>query len=240
VSAKKLATMTGNALPVLQEFESVDIMTVNLWYPEPNLVPEGLGYLIPRSVSHDLNPERALGVFFDSQVGLSGPGEPDGTKLFVLMGGHYYDKPGQVIPTEQEAVAQAKALVQRHLGIDASSPCHAMASLAKDCIPQQNVGWMSRLRRLDEQLTREYRGTVAAVGGFISRPGVLGALAEGWRAAQLSPVQYVKLEDIFASDQATRRWSESPMVMEHAPPYHHLLPVSAVDAVRGPRWSWFR
>ena len=90
--------MVPGKLPSLKQFESVSIMAVNLWFPEPNLKPPGFGYLIPRSVSKELNPHHALGVFFDSDIGNNHPEEPEGTKLFVLMGGHHYEDPSVKIP----------------------------------------------------------------------------------------------------------------------------------------------
>ncbi|KEF63834.1 uncharacterized protein A1O9_01812 [Exophiala aquamarina CBS 119918] len=50
---------------------SVNVMVVNLYYSNPNLIPPehtGFGYLIPRSVPFDQNPERALGVIFGSET----------------------------------------------------------------------------------------------------------------------------------------------------------------------------
>jgi protoporphyrinogen oxidase len=54
-------------------FDSVNkattVMVVNLYYHSPSLLPDkylGFGYLIPRSVDLDQNPERALGVIFGS------------------------------------------------------------------------------------------------------------------------------------------------------------------------------
>ena len=56
---------------------SVNVMVINLYYSNPNLLPEsirGFGYLIPRSVPAEQNPERALGVIFSSET--SGRSEP--------------------------------------------------------------------------------------------------------------------------------------------------------------------
>ena len=48
---------------------TVDVMVVNLYYAEEHLpIPRGFGYLIPRSVPADQNPERALGVIFASET----------------------------------------------------------------------------------------------------------------------------------------------------------------------------
>src|SRR5262249_55360275 len=50
---------------------SVSVMVVNLYYSNPDLIPPStrdFGYLIPRSVPIDQNPERALGVIFSSET----------------------------------------------------------------------------------------------------------------------------------------------------------------------------
>ncbi|KAL6247275.1 oxygen-dependent protoporphyrinogen oxidase [Rhinocladiella similis] len=50
---------------------AVSVMVVNLYYSNPNLIPPshaGFGYLIPRSVPSEQNPERALGVIFSSET----------------------------------------------------------------------------------------------------------------------------------------------------------------------------
>ncbi|KAK5078917.1 oxygen-dependent protoporphyrinogen oxidase [Lithohypha guttulata] len=55
--------------------KSVNVMVVNLYYQNPNLpIPRGFGYLIPRSVPVEQNPERALGVIFASET--TGPRGP--------------------------------------------------------------------------------------------------------------------------------------------------------------------
>lgn len=62
---KLKSTLTRND----QGFPSVNVMVVNLYYSNPSLpIPPGFGYLIPRSVPADQNPERALGVIFSSET----------------------------------------------------------------------------------------------------------------------------------------------------------------------------
>lgn len=169
---------------------AVSIMTVNLWYPTPDLKPPGFGYLIPRSVPEWENPNRALGVFFDSDVGVRGKDEPDGTKVFVLSGGHYYENgvdgqpPAVKIPTEEEAIQNAKDLLQDHLGISRDTPCHAMARFAKDCIPQHYVGHMPQMAKAHTLLKEGYGGKLAVAGGWFHKIGAMGALRAGYEAAQ--------------------------------------------------------
>jgi protoporphyrinogen/coproporphyrinogen III oxidase len=169
-------------LPSLEKFESVSIMAVNLWFPEPNLKPPGFGYLIPRSVKEELNPHHALGVFFDSDIENNHPEEPEGTKLFVLMGGHKYAKPGVKIPTPDEAIVQARQLLERHLGIPMSLPCHAEANFSKNCIPQHHVGIQALLQDLNTELETNFEGRLNPIGGAFSRIGGMAALRDGFIA----------------------------------------------------------
>lgn len=54
------------------QLKAVNTMVVNLYYKSPSLpIPSGFGYLIPRTLPMDQNPERALGVLFASEA--SGP-----------------------------------------------------------------------------------------------------------------------------------------------------------------------
>lgn len=184
--SQHLARIT-DTLPSLASSHAVSIMTVNIWYPQTNLKPPGFGYLIPLSVPAEQNPERALGVFFDSDVGVRGPDEPAGTKLFVLMGGHYYDKkqPGASVrvPSEEEAIEQAKRVLERHLGIPQSTPCFAMARLASECIPQYVCGHQDTMAAADEDLRDSFDGRLAVAGGSYTKIGAMGALRNGYDIA---------------------------------------------------------
>ncbi|KAL7927457.1 Protoporphyrinogen oxidase [Trichoderma austrokoningii] len=189
--SQHLASITNNNIPSLNSSHSVSIMTVNIWYPQTNLKPPGFGYLIPLSVPAEQNPERALGVFFDSDVGVKGPNEPAGTKLFVLLGGHFYDssskpQPGATVPvpTEEEAIQQAKRILERHLGIPQSTPCYAMARLARDCIPQYDRGHLDSMMAADDEIHEHFGGTLAVAGGSYTKIGAMGALRNGYDIAR--------------------------------------------------------
>lgn len=65
-----LATSTLNTITstpdLIPDIPSVTVMTVNLYFRNPNLTPNGFGYLIPQATPFENNPERALGVVFDN------------------------------------------------------------------------------------------------------------------------------------------------------------------------------
>jgi oxygen-dependent protoporphyrinogen oxidase len=183
LSAQHIARLTGDKVPSLSTAHSVSVMTVNIWFPQENLKPPGFGYLIPNSVDPELNPEHALGVFFDSDVGTRSKDEPAGTKLFVLMGGHYYDRPGVSPPTEEEAIVQARNLLERHLGIPRDAPAYATANFAKECIPQHYVGHQDLLRNAHSELKQNFGGRLAVAGGSFHRIGTIASLRAGYDAA---------------------------------------------------------
>ena len=190
--AHQLDSITEDKLPTLRQLDSVSIMTVNLWYPEENLVPKGLGYLIPAARTEAENPEKALGVFFDSQCGIGatidGPEmktEPTlerGTKVFVLLGGHYYQKTPER-PTQEEAISLAKGLLQRQLGIPRDTPCYATARYADKCLPQHYTGHRHRMAELSKELQFGFGGRLAVAGGSFGRPGVSAGARAGWEIA---------------------------------------------------------
>ncbi|KAK3063526.1 oxygen-dependent protoporphyrinogen oxidase, partial [Teratosphaeriaceae sp. CCFEE 6253] len=52
--------------PLIPTIAAVTVMTVNLYFPTPAQHPPGFGYVIPSATPFDNNPERALGVVFDT------------------------------------------------------------------------------------------------------------------------------------------------------------------------------
>ncbi|KAM0718188.1 hypothetical protein Q7P37_006520 [Cladosporium fusiforme] len=69
ISALSPAHLNALAPPsttLAPETPSVSVMTVNLYYSQPDMHPAGFGYLIPLATPFEQNPERALGVVFDT------------------------------------------------------------------------------------------------------------------------------------------------------------------------------
>jgi protoporphyrinogen/coproporphyrinogen III oxidase len=166
--------------------QTVNVMVVNLFYRDPNLVPvRGFGYLIPRSIPIEQNPERALGVIFGSETsggsastppessqGTTDQDSAPGTKLTVMIGGHWWSswRPSD-IPDEQSAVEMAKAVLSRHLNITAT-PLVAKARMQWKAIPQYEVGHHDRMARLHHDLRREYEGRLKVAGSAYHGVGV--------------------------------------------------------------------
>ena len=161
-----------DAYHFLNETPAVNVMVVNLYYSEPDLIPvQGFGYLIPRSVPLEQNPERALGVIFGSDSSVGQDTAP-GTKLTVMLGGHWWDgfKSGE-FPDKQSAVEMAQNVLRRHLGISAK-PVVAKAVFQQDAIPQYAVGHHQRMSKVHELLLSEYRGRLKVAGNWYQGIGV--------------------------------------------------------------------
>ncbi|KAG0638328.1 hypothetical protein HOY80DRAFT_968124 [Tuber brumale] len=144
--------------PSLASVQAVTVLVVNLYYRTPNLLPvQGFGYLIPKSVPGSENPEKALGVIFDSDTTPS-----PGTKVTVMMGGHYWQ--GRTsYPDKHEAVEMARTVLQRHLRIT-ETPALTNVTLQKDCIPQYTVGHDERMERAHEDLLTRFDGRLSVAG----------------------------------------------------------------------------
>ena len=145
-------------------------MVVNLYFSNPDILPvHGFGYLIPRSVPYAENPERALGVVFDSDATIGQDGAR-GTKVTVMLGGHWWDE-WDSYPDEDEGARMAKAILGRHLGISVE-PEAIRVSLQRDCIPQYTVGHHNRLSRGSGQLEENFRGRLRVAGNSYTGVGL--------------------------------------------------------------------
>lgn len=153
-------------------------MTVNLFFPKPYLVPvQGFGYLIPQNVPFEQNPERALGVIFDSDA-VVGQDTTSGTKLTVMLGGHWWNS-WEHYPDESEGLELARSVIERHLGIT-EEPAAYNINLSKDCIPQYTVGYQDRLKDYAETLKDDFRGRVRVVGNQFGGVGVNDCIKGAW------------------------------------------------------------
>jgi oxygen-dependent protoporphyrinogen oxidase len=160
----------------------VTVMTVNLYYPNPNLLPvEGFGYLIPQSVPFEQNPERALGVIFDSSA-VKGQDTANGTKLTVMIGGHWWDGWTEY-PTEEEGLEMAKSVLRRHMNITDEPTAH-IASLSRDCIPQYTLGYADRLKEFAQGMSSEFKGRLRVVGAQFNGVSVNDIITAAWQVSR--------------------------------------------------------
>lgn len=161
---------------------SVTVMSINLFYSNPSLLPvSGFGYLIPQSVPFEQNPERALGVIFDSAAA-AGQDTAPGTKLTVMMGGHWWDD-WEFYPTEEEGLAMAKSVLKRHLNISDEPVAHRV-NLSRNCIPQFTLGYEDRLQEEANYLSSKFNGRLRVVGTLYNGIGVNACITGAWNMAR--------------------------------------------------------
>lgn len=165
--------MPGVSLPSLTSIHAVTVMVVNLFYTESDIMPEpGFGYLIPRSIPFEQNPECALGVVFDTYSSL-GQDTP-GTKITVMLGGHWWDSFSKnEYPDEEEGAAMAKAVLRRHLGASFDpEPEKVLVGLQRECIPQYTVGHTARLKTAHQGLMEGFKGRMSVAGSSYGGVGL--------------------------------------------------------------------
>ncbi|GAM85672.1 hypothetical protein ANO11243_036790 [Dothideomycetidae sp. 11243] len=181
----------GRELPVV---DSETVMTVNLYYKEPDMHPVGFGYLIPLATPIEQNPENALGVVFDSSyspdpretsssvmpVPLQDETRERGTKLTVILGGHFWND-WKSYPSEKEGLEMGKEVVKRHMGI-MKDPLVSSVNLQANCIPRYAVGHHNKLSQTHEWLMKRFSGRVKVAGSWIDGVGVNDCLRSAWNA----------------------------------------------------------
>lgn len=191
-------------IPELALIPYSTVMVVNLYYTTPHLVPEpGFGYLIPQSAPFAQNPEFGLGVVFDSY------GTPDldgsvGTKLTVMLGGHYWNGlNAEELPTTEEGKLMAERVVERHLRIT-EKPDRVMATLQKDCIPQYTVGHDQRLKSIHWRIKSQFGDRLSVAGAWTGGVGVNDCVVSGNLAAMTLGEGLTGLEDVLAPKKWVR------------------------------------
>jgi oxygen-dependent protoporphyrinogen oxidase len=157
-------------LTSLAEIHSVTVMVVNLYFPSTTVLPvHGFGYLIPRAIPYEQNPECALGVVFDSDT-ITGQDTVEGTKVTVMLGGHWWDGVDSY-PDSIEGLKMARNILARHLGITDEPTAHKVG-LQKNCIPQYTVGHESRLIEAHDEIKTKFRGKLAVAGNSFKGVGL--------------------------------------------------------------------
>ncbi|EER41694.1 protoporphyrinogen oxidase [Histoplasma capsulatum H143] len=109
----------------------------------------------------------------------AGQDTAEGTKLTVILGGHWWDDwLLSDLPDEENAIAMAKSVLLRHLRI-ADEPVVARARLQRDAIPQPTVGQVTQMERLHDALERRFEGRLKVAGAWYTGVGVNDSIRAG-------------------------------------------------------------
>ncbi|EAQ93372.1 hypothetical protein CHGG_01607 [Chaetomium globosum CBS 148.51] len=243
IFAKTLAEITQDQLPSLSYSTAVNIMVVNIWYPVPqaNFPHNGFGYLVPQLLPFEQNPECILGAIFDSdrESPLPTASNPDpayrgadtvpGTKVTVMMGGHYWDGwPSSAIPDTERAKESALAAIARHLKLPAelSQQAHASAKFCRECIPQHLVGHAARMRGAHLELEWAFKGRLAVAGQSYQNPGAMTTLRAGRDVArQIAGREDEEAGEWAIGDTGLRRFELSHRQLQYMSIPRQILPL---------------
>lgn len=113
-----------------------------------------------------------MGVVFDTDSSI-GQDTASGTKLTVMMGGHWWDHLAAThsYPTEEEGLSMAVAVLKRHLGIQAE-PEAWKVGLHRECIPQYTVGHDQRMKTASRELEKAFKGKLRVAGSSYTGVGL--------------------------------------------------------------------
>lgn len=192
-SAVLAPQISASAPAVALNTRAVTIRTVSFFFADPDLTSKlgAFGYLVP--LTSRTNHEQMLGMFFDSDTYGLRDDEKRGTKVTILMGGHFWsDSAPDALPSEDECVRRARAILARHLGLT-RDPELVHANLARGCIAQHVVSHRATLAGAHDALASAFAGRLAVAGGSYTAVGVMPAMRAGYDAArQLAGRGYVE------------------------------------------------
>lgn len=196
---KVVTTMPDDAAKAINDVQYSNIFLVNVYTKNKKLIPkklEGFGFLVPK---RNENPQSLLGVIYDSCTESdaesffdgSSKGSVDGTKLTLMMGGHFFDSRG--IPSSKANIRAAKDVLQKVLNVDLSefdiiirdeanviskhldlndNDLLISYNLHKDCIPLYNVGFLEIVDTVVNWVSTESNGRVTLGGPNMGKLGI--------------------------------------------------------------------
>ncbi|KAM0787852.1 hypothetical protein ACM66B_003905 [Microbotryomycetes sp. NB124-2] len=192
---------TPAALPSLlrpKHIPSTTVSVVNMAFRNPSpsakrLFPPGFGYLIPRTIPLSMNPHRALGILFDSDVmpDVDSSLEDGLIKCSVLMGGSYWLDSGppaaQGTLSHDKLVQAALETIRLHFPRTAfPEPELTLSHTHYDCIPQVPPGYHEHVLELETRLKDvQQNGSidgikVGIVGSGLASVGINGSVKHAY------------------------------------------------------------
>ena len=156
--------------------KGVDVAVVNMRY-QKNLVKlpyNGFGFLVPSREYSEL-----LGVTWDSLVF---PAQQDDgvCAMTAMIGGAHHPHVGAMSNSELREMAQRLVLPKLNI---LEKPSTIYCGVAKNCIPQYNVGHHESVLRVENTLREAFRGRVHAIGTSLYGVGVADLVYQALRTA---------------------------------------------------------
>lgn len=179
--------------PLINEIPYSSIAVVNVTYTGRGITPvDGFGYLVPRASAHE---SQALGVVFDSCSLPDQDGGADVSRLTVMLGGSRFKELFGDPHTVTKDVLETAALetIRTQLGIN-EAPVDIDATVCAECIPTYTVGYVDRLKTMNEWVNRQLGGRLSVVGAAYGGPAVPQCVVH----ARDLVCRHLKLDDLAA------------------------------------------
>lgn len=136
-----LGPLHSDLSQLLKGIKSASVGVINLGYRHNVLPAKGFGYLVPSSEKQSI-----LGAIWDSSAFPQQNGNPNETRLTVMMGGIH--RPDLLQQGSDHCMSIALQSLHKHLGIS-KDPDTAAFHLAKQAIPQYTIGHAARLSAIE-------------------------------------------------------------------------------------------
>lgn len=155
---------------LLKEIKYSTLAVVNVWTPEP-IAKDWFGILVPRT-EDERNPEKALGIIFDSSVQKAMQPlaqeivmpEKKGSSMTVMIGGDLWTD-----MSDLEAKNSALNALRRIVGEFDTDKAVVKVSVQKNCIPQPEVGHSELTQKIHDEVAAVYGNRVRIAGMAVGR-----------------------------------------------------------------------
>lgn len=175
-AARLLSFVDSSTLSFLKDLPTVTLIAVNVAYRRRLLKDKAFGYLIPSSQG-----ETVLGVVWDSVIFPEKGKASEETRLTVVLGGAHHPEASHF--TEEKCVQLARSALARHLGI-ADEPDAVSVTIAKDTIPQFEVGHLQRFQAFEKEMKETYP-QIGLVGNYLESVSLNGCIERSKKIAKL-------------------------------------------------------
>jgi oxygen-dependent protoporphyrinogen oxidase len=181
----------GYLIPRATPFENnperaLGVVFDNAYSPTPSMVDPKTWHMSAAEAQMARDQGHAINVNDFVYYNLSAPpvrqDDVDGTKLTVMLGGHWWDG-WPSFPDEKEGLALAKSVLERHLGIK-EEPEAWQVNFQKDCIPQYVVGHEAKLKVAHNSIWSQYRGRLRVAGNWMAGVGVNDCIRSAYDVVQ--------------------------------------------------------
>lgn len=143
-ASQLLKTVDVDISEEMNKISYASVAVVNMGWNQQVLKQGGFGYLVPSSQKQDV-----LGVVFDSSALAQQNGQENETRLTAMLGGMH--RPEIAMSSDEEIKEKTYEALRRHLGITAQ-PDVVRVSIARQAIPQYEVGHEARLHQIERKL----------------------------------------------------------------------------------------